>query len=244
MNKQPKVTRREQQEFIRDEAIRMLHYALRVCPCDGVGCKNCNGKMKYFDTPVPIYGIITSGMNSKKKEAQTPTVRKGFYKLLVEGRFRISEGDRLIPFGTREFEGIDEILYTSDPKLTFIPINPWNVQISFLASNELNPNQANYGIVNYRYPNDFTIDRENYGQVTLFSKSIKWITSPPSDQEKFSVRYQYYPDFVVEEIPPAKMSQSQRLIQELPLKKITIGGEEKEKSFEKSSDAIRGLKYE
>lgn len=234
MNRQPKITRREQQDFIRDEAIRMLHFSVRACPCDGVGCETCNGKMKYFDNPVPILGIITSGMNSRKKEAQFPSIKVSTYKLLVEPRFRVTAGDRLTPFGMREFEQIDEILPVEDPKLTFIPITPNGIKISFIAPD---------GVINYKYPADFTVDREFYGRVPLFSKRIKWIVSPPNDQEKFSVRYGYLPDFEVEEIPPANMSQGQKLIQELPLRKITTGGEEKIKSFEESKDAIRGIDY-
>jgi len=235
MNRQPKVTRREQQDFVRDEAIKLLHYAVRVCPCDGVNCPNCNGAMKYFDDPVPIRGILTTGMNSKKKDANLPTIRMGTYKLLVEARYRISEGDRVIPFGIREFEMIDEIALVSDSQLTFIPTDPRRVAISFIGFD---------GVINYRYPGDFTIDRELYGKVPLFSKQIKWLVDPPADQEKFSARYGYYPDFVVDEIPPARLSQGQLLIQELPLRKITIGGDVKERSYEKSSTAIIGMKYE
>lgn len=235
MNKQPKISRREQQAFIRDEAVRLLHSAVRACPCDGVGCANCNGKMKYFDDPVPIYGAITSGMNSKKKEAQLPTIKKSTYKLLVEARFRVSDGDRVTPFGMREFEQVDEVLPVSESKLTFIPINPRGVAISFISE---------VGVINYKYPRDFTIDREYYGRVPLYSKQIKWEIDPPKGQEKFSVRYGYLPDFEVGETPVANMSQGQLLIQELPLKKITIGGQTKTKSYEKSSDAIRGMKYE
>lgn len=234
MNRQPKITRREQQDFIRDEAIKLLHFAVRVCPCNGVNCQTCHGSMKYFDDPVPIYGVPTTGMNSKKKEPELPSARISTYKLLVEARYRVAEGDRLTPFGMREFEMIDEVLPVSDPKLTFIPINPRGVSISFIGTD---------GVINYQYPKDFTIDRKLYGRIPLFSKEIKWQIDPPKDQEKFSVRYGYLPDFVVEEIPPARMSQGQLLIQELPLRKITLNQEEKEKSYEKSSDAIVGMKY-
>lgn len=234
MNRQPKITRREQQDFIRDEKINLLHFAIRACPCDGVSCPKCNGKMKYYDKPVPIYGAITSGVNTKKKYEQMPAVRMSNYKLLVEPRFRITEGDRLTPFGMREFEQIDEIIDVAESKLTFIPINPRGVTISFMSDD---------GVVDYKYPQDFTIDREFYGRVPLYSKQVQWVTQPQSGQDKFSVRYGYLPDFVVEEIPPARMSQGQTLIQELPLKKITLNSEENQSSYEESKNAIIGLKY-
>lgn len=236
MNKEPKVPRREQQNFIRDEAIKLLHFAVRTCPCNGVGCSVCNNKMKYFDDPVPIYGAITSGMNRKNKEAQFPEIKEGSYVLLVEARFRISAGDRVTPFGMREFEQNDEVLPVSEPFLTYIPINPRGIKISFINSGG--------GVLNYVYPNDFTMDKQLYGRVPLWNKEIKWIQDPPNDQEAFSARYEYYPDFEVGEVPVANMSQGQRLIQNLPLKKITVAGQSKSKSYEQSSDAIRGLKYE
>jgi hypothetical protein len=236
MNRQPKISRREQQSFIRDEAIALLHFAIRTCPCNGVGCATCNNKMKYFDDPVPIRGAITSGMNTKKKEGQFPTIREGSYTLLVEPRYRVSSGDRVTPFRMREFELSDEKLPVSDPFLTYIPINPRNVQISFI-----NPGG---GVINYKYPKDFTIEKEFYGRVPLFSKQIKWVINPPTGQEHFSARYEYYPDFEVGEIPVANMSQGQRLIQNLPLKKITVAGQKKTKSYEQSSDALRGLQWQ
>ena len=232
MNRQPKITRREQQDFIRDEKINLLHFSVRACPCDGVGCSTCNGKMKYYDNPVPIYGAITSGMNTKKKEAQFPTQNIGTYKLLIEARFHVSRGDRVTPFGMREFEQADEILKVSESMLTYIPINPRGVMISFIGQD---------GVIDYKYGRDFTIEREFYGRVPLFSKQIKWIVDPPNGQEKFSARYGYLPDFEIEEIPSAEMSQGQKLIQTLSLKKITVGGQSKTKSYEKSSDAVRGV---
>jgi len=234
MNRQPKITRREQQAFIRDEKINLLHFAVRACPCDGVGCTTCNGKMKYFDNSVPIYGAITNGVNTKKKEAQFPTIKESTYKLLVEPRFRVAEGDRVTPFGMREFEQADEVLSVSEAMLTFIPINPRHVRISFKSADGV--------VIDFEPIRDFTIAKEFYGRVPLYSKQIVWVTDPPNDQEKFSVRYGYLPDFEIEEIPTARMSQGQLLIQELPLKKITIGGIKKEKSYEESSDAIRGVK--
>ena len=236
MNRIPKVSRREQQSFIKDEAVALLHFAVRACPCNGVGCSTCNNKMKYFDDPIPIRGAITNGMNSSKKEGQFPRIKEGSYTLLVEPRFRVSSGDRLIPFRMREFERSDEVLPVSSPFLTYIPINPRGVTISFV-----NPGG---GVIEFRYPRDFTIEREFYGRVPLYSKQIKWLVNPPAGQEQFSARYEYYPDFEVGEVPVANMSQGQRLIQSLPLKKITVAGQTKSKSYEKSSDAIRGLKYE
>lgn len=236
MNRQPKITRREQQNFLRDENIRFLHFAVRVCPCDGVACSNCNNTMKYFDDPVPMRGAITSGMNSKKKEAQFPTVNKSSYKLLVEPRFRIAKGDRITPFGMREFEEIDEIISVEDPLLTYIPINPRLVAISFKSNTD--------GVINYRPVHDFTIRRKLYGRVPLFSKEIEWLVDPPGGEEKFSVRYSYYPDFEIDEIPVANLSQGQLLIQQLDLKKITINDVKKQKSFENSSKAVVGIQYD
>lgn len=235
MNRQPKITRREQQDFIRDEAVRMLHFAVRACPCNGVGCATCDGKMKYFDDPIPIKGAITSGMNSKKKEANFPILESGSYKLLVEARYRFVRGDRLKPFGMREFEQFDEVLSVEKAELTHTPINIRGVRISFQG-----PEGGN-GVLDYKPGIDFTIEKEYFGRVPLLSKQITWITDPPTGQEKFSVRYGYYPDFEIEDTPPANLSESQLLIQQIPLKKITVGGQEKSKSYEKSSDAVRGV---
>lgn len=234
MNRQPKITRREQQDFLKDENIRFLHFAVRVCPCDGVGCSTCNNTMKYFGDPVPMRGAITSGMNSKKKEAQFPTVNKGSYKLLVEPRHRFVKGDRIIPFGMREFEDIDEKLPVSDPQLTFIPINPRGVAISFIGVD---------GVIDFRPIYDFTIRRKLYGRVPLYSKEINWEIDTPEDQEFFSARYGYYPEFEIDEIPAANLSQGQLLIQQLDLKKITINDVKKQKSNENSSKAVIGVQY-
>ncbi|MCK4826056.1 hypothetical protein KA005_60475 [bacterium] len=236
MNREPAITRREQQEFVRLNGGRMLHFSIRSCPCDGVGCEVCGGKMKYYDDPVPLWGIITGGMNTKKKEAQFPTINKSSYKLMIEPRHRVARGDRITPFGMREFEQNDEVLLVSVPELTYIPINPRGVKISFISNGG--------GVINYEYPRDFTIEKEYYGKVPLYSKTIKFLADPPSDQERFSVRYEYIPDFEIDEIPVANMHQEQRLLTEIPLKKIIIGGQLKTKSHEQSSDAVRGMKYD
>ena len=179
MNKNPQISRREQQAFIRENGDRILHFSVRACPCDGVGCFQCDGKMKYFDDPVPIYGAIIDGANKKKKEAQFPAIHMSTYKLLVEARYHTAEGDRLTPFGMREFETADEILSVAEAKLTFIPINPRNISISFRTQD---------GVLDYNYGQDFTVEKELYGKVPLYSKQIVWITDPPDDQERFSVR--------------------------------------------------------
>ena len=150
MNKEPKISRQEQHRFVREENIRFLHFAVRACPCDGVGCQQCGGKMKYYDEPVPLYGAITNGSNKKKKEAQFPTVNMSNYTLLLEPRFRIAKGDRITPFAMREFEQADEILPVEQSLLTYIPINPRGVSISFVTQD---------GVINYKYPDDFTIER-------------------------------------------------------------------------------------
>lgn len=234
MNRQPIISRRDQQEFIREQGTRMLLFAIRACPCDGVGCRTCDGKMKYYDDPVPIHAAIINGMNSKKKNPPFPTHKEGSYRLLVEPRYHVADGDRLNPFGIREFEDISEILTVKEAKLTFTPINPRGVTISF--------SQKNGGVINFLYGRDFTIDREFYGRVPLWSKQIKWVNNPSSGQEKFSVRYAYIPMFEVDGTPVARIAQGQTLLPEGPLKKITVGGESKAKSHEESSDAIRGVK--
>lgn len=234
MNRQPIISRREQQDFIRDQGTKMLHFAIRACPCDGVGCRTCDGKMKYYDDPVPIHAAITNGMNSKKKNPPFPTQKIGQYNLIFEPRYHITDGDRVTPFGMREFEDISEILTVEEAKLTFIPIKPRGVTISFT--------QKDGGVVNYVYGVDFTIEKEFYGRVPLWSKQIQWINNPASGQEKFSVRYGYIPDFELDGTPVARIAQGQTLLPEGPLKKLTIGGQKKAKSHEQSSDAIRGVK--
>jgi len=233
MNRQPKITRREQQAFIRDEGTKWLHFAVRNCPCNGVSCPQCEGTRKYFDNPVPVWGALTNGMNSKKKEAQFPEQQISTYKMLVEPRFRITKGDRVTPFGMREFEMNDEVILVSDSTLTYMPINPRGVTISFVGGD---------GVLEFKYGRDFTIEREMYGRVKLFSKTIKWLVDPPA-QEKFSAHYMYLPDFEVENIPAARISQEQLLIQELPLRKITVRGNVKAKSYEQSKEALQGLRY-
>lgn len=234
MNRQPKITRREQQAFIRDEGTKWLHFAVRNCPCNGVNCPQCEGTRKYFDDPVPVWGALTNGMNSKKKEAQFPEQQISTYKMLVEPRYRITKGDRVTPFGIREFEMKDEVILVSDSALTYIPINPRGVEISFVGAD---------GALVFKYGRDFTIERELYGRVKLFSKTIKWLIDTPEKQEKFSAHYMYIPDFEVENIPAARISQEQLLIQELPLRKITVSGNVKAKSYEQSKEALQGLRY-
>lgn len=212
----------------------MLHFAIRTCPCDGVGCRTCDGKMKYYDEPVPIHAAITNGMNSKKKNPPLPTQESGAYKLLYEPRFHIADGDRVTPFGMREFEVVSEILTVKEAKLTFIPIDPRRVTISF--------SQKDGGVINYVYGLDFEIKRELYGKVPLWSRQIGWINNPVSGQEKFSVRYAYIPDFEIDGTPTARIAQGQTLLPEGSLKKLTIGGQRKAKSYEQSSDAIRGVR--
>jgi hypothetical protein len=235
MNKEPKITRREQQAFVTDETIKMLHFAVRACPCDGVNCPNCNGKMKYFDDPVPIKTILSTSMNSKKKEANLPTVYMGEITLLIEPRFRVAKGDHLKPFGIREFEEHDEVLPVENPFLTHTPVNPRMVTISFVGQD---------GVINYKPYKDFEIKRKMYGRIPLWDKEIRWLTEPPSGQDKFSVRYGYTPDFEIDEIPNPNISQGQLLIQQIKLKKIIIAGQEKQKSYENSNDALIGMKYE
>ncbi len=133
MNRQPKITRREQQAFIRDEGTKWLHFAVRNCPCNGLNCPQCDGSKKYFDEPVPVWGALTNGMNTKKKEAQFPGQQISTYKMLVEPRYRIAKGDRVTPFGMREFEMTDEIIPVIDSTLTYMPINPRGVEISFVG---------------------------------------------------------------------------------------------------------------
>ncbi len=234
MNRQPIISRREQQAFINEQGTRMLYFAIRPCPCDGVGCRTCDGKMKYYDEPVPIRAAITNGMNSKKKDPQTTTQHQGNYTLLYEPRLHVSDGDRVTPFGMREFEDYSEILTVKEAKLTFIPINPRGVTISF--------SQKSGGVVNYLYGVDFTIDMELYGRVKLWSKQIKWINNPQEGQEKFSVRYACIPDFEIDGTPEVRIGQGQALLPQGKLIKLTTGGQSKSKSHEQSSDAARGVK--
>lgn len=232
MNRKPKLPRRQQQQFIRDEAVRLLHFASHACPCNGVGCDQCEGKMKYFDEPVPVYGIMTNAANTSKKEPEFPKIESGTFNLLVEPRFRLAKGDRLIPFGVREFEQVDEVLPVDNPILTYIPTNPRGVTISF------------QGGIRFRPDRDFTIAREMYGRVPLFSKRVKWLAGTPNRQTMFSARYGCLPEFEVEEIPPARLSQGQLLMQQVSLRKLTVAGHEKAQSYEPSADAVIGMKYE
>ena len=64
---------------------------------------------------------------------------------------------------------------------------------------------------------------------------------PPG--EHFSARYGYYPEFEIDEIPAANLSQGQRLIQQIDLKKITINDVKKQKSNESSNSAVLGVTY-
>ncbi|UCE67400.1 MAG: hypothetical protein JSU85_05130 [Candidatus Zixiibacteriota bacterium] len=191
--------------------------------------------MKYFDEPVPIPGALINGENTKKKEAQYPTIHISNYTLLLEPRYRVAKGDRLIPFGMREFETIDEILSVDVAELTYIPINPRGVQISFSGQD---------GAINFRPIYDFRIERKFYGKVPLYSKKIDWITDIPDGKTHFSARYGYLPNFEIDDIPAANLNQGQLLMQKIPLRKITINGEEKSDSYESSVNPIRGMKYE
>jgi len=235
MNKEPKITRREQQAFITDETIKMLHFAVRLCPCNGVNCPTCGGKMKYFDDPVPIRTTLAQSMNNKQKDANLPYIQMGEITLLIEPRFRVAKGDRMKPFGIREFEEKDEILPVESPFLTHTPVNPRMVTISFAGAD---------GVVSFKPYKDFEIKQKLYGRIPLWDKEITWITQPPTGQEKFSVRYGYVPDFEIDEIPNPNISQGQLLLQQIKLKKITLAGEAKIESYENSNDALSGIKYE
>lgn len=238
MNKQPDITRRQQQEFLRKNGIRLLHFSVRACPCNGVGCNTCKGRMKYFDDPVPTYGALVGGRNTSKKEAQFPTFNMSDYTLILEPRFRVAKGDRLLPMGTREFETTDEVLPVFLSKLTYRPINPRMIQISLSGPQS---------VINCRPIRDFTVELEYLGsnRVPLFSKQIKWITDLPTGHDYFSARYAYYPEFEIDEIPEAITSQGQLLMSQIKVKKITVGGDDEERSYEDSANAVRGgIKYE
>jgi hypothetical protein len=238
MNKLNIIPRRDQQRFIKDTKGIVLHYAIRSCPCDGVNCSVCGGKMKYYDDPVPINAAILAGNNSSKKEARMANIDMGNYQLIVEGRFALAKHDRVKPFGTREFEQLDEILLVEQSILTFTPIHPRLVTISFV-------NQSS-GVLSYEGDKDFTFDLESKnGGPPVYSKEIKWLTDPAIGQKKFSVRYQHYPEYEIQEIPSARFSEGQKLMQKIPLSKITLTGNIKTKSNEKSVDAVigGGMKY-
>lgn len=233
MNKLTIIPNRDQQRFIKGQKGTVLHYAIRSCPCDGVNCPVCGGKMKYFDDPVPLNAAILAGSNSSKKESRTPTNDQGRYQLIVEGRFVLTKHDRVKPFGSRDFEQTDEILLVESSILTFSPIHPRLVTISFI-------NQGS-GVLNYRGGIDFTFDLESKkGGPPIYSKEIKWIVDPAIGQKKFSVRYSHYPEYEIGEIPAARFSEGQKLMQKIPLEKITLTGNKKQQSHEPSADAVRG----
>ncbi len=221
---------------MRQESTRLLHFASRNCACStGVGCSKCNGKKRYFDEPVPIFAILTDGSNRSEKKSDMPRSQHGSYKLVVEPVYRVAQGDRVIPFGIREFEHVDETIDVERGRLTFVPINPRGVLISFPGSE---------GIVDYRFGTDFTIKKEKYGRVPLFSKTITWLTDPLDGQTRFTARYDYLPEFEVAETPPARISQGQLVMQQLDLSKITVAGEEKTTSGRKSeATIIDGMEY-
>ncbi len=233
MNKLTIIPRRDQQQFIKGTKGTVLYYAIRSCPCDGVNCPKCGGKMKYFDNPVPINAGILAGSNTSKKESKFPTNDDGKYQLIVEGRFVLTKHDRVKPFGTREFEQMDEILFVESSILTFTPIHPRLVTISFV-------NQES-GVLNYEGGVHFTFDLESKkGGPPIYSKEIKWITDPAIGQEKFSVRYSHYPEYEVMEIPTARFVEGQKLMQRIPLSKITLTGNTIQNSYEQSADAVKG----
>ena len=232
MNRQPIISRRGQQEFITSQKTVTLYYAVRACPCDGVGCQTCDGKMKYYDVPIPVRVAIVNGMNTKKKDPLFPMMKEGSYKLVYEPRLHIADGDRVSPIGIREFEDAIEIITVEDSKLTFSPSNPRGVTISFA--------QEGGGVIDFLYGKDFTIEKEQHGPIKIWGKQIKWITNPSG--ENFSVRYNYVPTFEIDGIPPARIAEGQKLLPEAVLKKLTIGGESKSPSYEQSSDAARGVR--
>lgn len=239
MNKLTIIPRRDQQRFIKDRKSIVLHYAIRSCPCDGVNCPVCGGKMKYFDNPVPINAAILAGMNTSKKDSKKATADKGDYQLIIEGRFAVSRFDRIKPFGTREFELSDEIISVDSSVLTFSPIHPRLVTISFVNGES--------GTLSYEGVKDFTFDLESKRSgPPIYEKLVKWITQPPTNQEKFSVRYQHYPIYEVGEIPSARFNEGQKLMQKIPLSKLTLTGNEMTKSNQNSADALigGGMNYE
>lgn len=236
MNRTGIISQRNQQSFIKRNGVILL-YSFRACPCDGVNCPLCGGKMHYYDKPTPLNAMIISGNNTSKKESETPMIDTGTYQLILEGRHVIGKHDRVMPIKTRNFEDINEVIEVDSSFLTFTPVAPRLVTITFV-------NQGS-GVLNYAGEVDFTIDLEDHKEAPpLYKKEIKWITDPAIGQKRFSARYTCYPEYEVSDIPPARFSEGQRLMQKVFLSKITLNSGEKTPSFEKSErSVIGGMQY-
>lgn len=229
MNKISTISDRGQQKFISAQQTVLIIKVLRLCPCDNeVGCKYCNGLGEYFDDPVLIKGAIVNGINRSEKETRFPKLDYSEYDLIVHPQFEIAKGDRIIPFNVNIYETFEEIIDT-EGRLSFHPARARTVKISFAAEGQL---------LIYKYGTDFTIAKGTKN--LLNSKTITWLSPQLVNRQKFVARYQRVPEYVVGEIPEAKMAEGKKILQTFRLKKLLAPSEtdEMEKSGFKAAKTI------
>ena len=229
MNKISTISDRGQQKTISAQQTVLLVKVLRLCPCDEeVGCKYCNGLGEYFDEPAIIKGIIANGSNRSEKKTEFPKLDFSEYELQVHPKFEIAKGDRIVPFNVNIYETFEEKIDT-DGKLSFHPARARTVKISFTAEGKL---------LAYKYGTDFTIAKG--AKNLLNSKTITWVNPQPVNRQKFAVRYQRVPEYVVGEIPEAKIAEGKKILQTFKLKKLLAPSEtdEMETSGQKASKTI------
>lgn len=214
MNRIPTISDRAQQQVISREQTVLLVKVLRLCPCDReVGCQYCNGLGQYFDEPAIVKGAIVNGRNRSKKEKEFPKLDYSEYELVIHPKFEITKGDRIVPFNVNIYETFEEKIDSSG-KLSFHPARARTVKISFAAEGKL---------LVYKYGTDFTIAKG--AKNLLNSKTITWVNPQPVNREKFVARYQRVPEYVVGEIPEAKIAEGKKVLQTFKLKKLLAPSE-------------------
>lgn len=229
MNRISTISDRGQQKFVSAQQTVLIVKALRLCPCDGeVGCQYCNGLGQYFDDPAIVKGIIANGSNRSEKKTEFPKFDFSEYELVIHPKFEIAKGDRIVPFNVNIYETFEERIDNSG-KLSFHPARARTVQISFTAEGQL---------LVYKYGTDFTIAKS--AKNLLNSKTITWVNPQPSNRQKFAARYQRVPEYVVGEIPEAKIAEGKKILQTFKLKKLLAPSEtdEMEKSGFKAGKTI------
>jgi len=237
MNKANKISQRAQQKFISGEQTTFLIKALRLCPCSNeVGCVFCGGLGQYYDDPVIIKGILANGRNSSQKKTEFPELDLSEYELTIHPNFSVAKGDRVIPFNLNLFETFEERI-DKGGDLSFHPARAVSVQIYFKGDNKIIP---------YKNGVDFSISKGTKNLIN--SKTITWINPPPYNRDKFIARYQRIPEYVIGEIPEAKISDGRTIMKTFTLKKLLAPSETATmtSSGEKASSTITkgGMSYE
>ncbi len=212
MNKIQTISDRAQQIYISKQQTVFLLKTLRLCPCDDeVGCIYCEGLGQYYDTPVVIKGILANGSNRSEKKKEYPELDFSEYELTIHPKYEVAKGDRVIPFNINIYETFEEKI-DKDTGLSFHPARGNTVSLYFMNEGS---------ILTYKNGFDFSIAKEGL----LNSRTITWIIPPPANRARFVARYQRVPEYVLKEIPEAKIAEGKRIMPSFKLTKLLAPSE-------------------